>query len=78
VAKHLRIAVDDVAVAASHALALDESGVDQVGQDPLRRADGDPDGVRDVTETDVRVAGDAEQDLRVVGDELPPAPGRFG
>jgi len=71
--KHRRGLVDAVAVAASLAFPLDEPGLDQVGQDPLGRPDGDADRLRDVAQAHVRVARDAEQHLRVVGHELPAA-----
>ena len=70
---HRDRAVHDVAVPAADPLPLDVAGLDEVGEDPLRRALGDPDGLGDVPEPHVRVAGDAEQHLRVIGDE-PPGP----
>ena len=61
----------EVAVATSLALAFDVAGLDEVGQDSLRGSERDPDVVGDIAQPNLGVAGDAEQDLRVVGDELP-------
>jgi hypothetical protein len=74
---HLDLAVDRVAVSAADAFAFDESRVDEVGEDSLGGAFGDPDVVGDVAEPDVGFAGDAEEDLGVVGDEAPAAVGLF-
>ena len=50
---HVPVLVDAVAVAATVALALDVSGLDQVGEDALCGSLGDPDLVGDVAEPDV-------------------------
>ena len=71
VSEHGRVPIDHVPVATALALPLDEPGVDQVGQDPLCGADGDADRVGDISKAHVGIPGDAEQDLRVVRDELP-------
>lgn len=71
VPEHWRVAVDHVAVPASVALPFDVAGFDEVGQDPLGGSERDADGVGDITQASVGVAGDAEQHLRVVGYELP-------
>ena len=73
---HVPVLVDAVAVAATVALALDESRVDEVGEDALRGALGDPDLFGDVSKPDVWRAGDAEEHLRVVGEEAPGLPVR--
>ncbi len=78
VSQHRRFSVDQVAVAAAVPLPLDIAGLDQVGQDALRRSEGDADRVSDVTQANIGVAGDAEQHLRVVGDELPARIGAVG
>jgi len=70
---HVAVLVDAVAVAASVALALDVSGLDEVGKDPLCGAFGDADLFGDVTEPGVWCAGDAEEHLGVVGEEAPGA-----
>ena len=63
--------VDPVVVAASDSFAGDVAGVDEVGDDALCGAFGDPDGLGEVAETRIGVAAQAEQDLRVVGQEPP-------
>jgi hypothetical protein len=65
------VAVDRVFVATADAFALDVARFDEVGEDSLGASFGDPDGFSDVAHTDGRVVGEAEQDLRVVGDERP-------
>ena len=71
VAEHRRVAVNHVAVAPSTALPFDVAGFDEFGQDPLRGSERDPDVVGDITQANLGVASDAQQDLCVVGDELP-------
>ena len=67
--------VDDVAVPPTLACPLDETGLDQIGHDPLRRSDRDAHRIGDIAEAHVRVASDAQQHLGVIRDELPPAVG---
>ena len=74
---HRHLAVDDVPVAASDPLDLDESRLSEVADDPLRGALGDPDHRGDVAGPDVRVARDAQQDLHVVRQEAPTRPVRL-
>jgi hypothetical protein len=62
-----------VAVPASDPSDRYVAAFDEVAQDRRRRALSDPDENRDVTHTDVRLAGDAEQDVHVVGEETPAA-----
>ena len=71
VSEHRRVPVDHVPIAAALPLAVDIAGLHEVGQDALRGSERDADFVRDVTQANIGVAGDAEQHLRVVGDELP-------
>ena len=52
-------------------LTLDVAGLNEVSQDALGGSEGDADSVGDVAQANIGVAGDAEQHLRVVGDELP-------
>ena len=78
VSEHRRLSVDYIAVAATLPLPLDVAGLDEVGQDALRGAEGDADRVSDVTQADIGVAGDAEQHLRVVRNELPAPIGLAG
>ena len=68
---HLALAVQRVTASAPDPLTPHVPALDEVGDDPLDGALGDPDGLGDVAQTRVRVMGDAEQDLRVVGDEAP-------
>ena len=65
------VLVDAVAVAATVALALDESRLDEVGEDALCGSLGDPDLLGNVSKPDVWRASDAEEHLRVVGEEPP-------
>jgi hypothetical protein len=68
---HRQVAPDRVGVAAACPRALDVAGFDEVGEDPLSRAFGDSDPVGHVAQAHVRVLGEAEEHLRVVGDEGP-------
>ena len=63
------VVVDHVTVATSTALPLDVAGFDELGQDSLRGST--------YAQANLGVAGDAQQDLRVVGDELPALTGRL-
>lgn len=72
VAEHRRVAINHVLVAASTTLPFDVAGFDELGQDSLGGSERDPDVVGDITQSNLGVAGYAQQDLRVVGDELPP------
>ena len=63
--------MDGVVVAAADAHALEEAGLDQIRDDPLCRPLGDADGLGDVSRSDVGVAGDGQEHLRVVRDEPP-------
>ena len=78
VSAHRRFPVDHVAVAAAIPLPVDVAGLDQVRQDALRGSEGDANRVGDVSQAHVGVAGDAEQHLCVVGDELPTPIGVVG
>ena len=68
---HRCFAVDEVVVAAADAAAIDDPGLDEVGDDSLRGPLGDPDLVGDLPERDVDVLGDADEHLRVVRQEGP-------
>ena len=68
---HGDLGVDAVVVAAADSFAFHVAGFDQVGDDALRGALGDPDGLGDVAEADVGFALDAEQHLGVVREEPP-------
>lgn len=73
VPQHRRLVVDQITVPPSLAFSLDEAGLDEISQDFLCGSFGDPDLVGDVAEANVPVAGEAEQHLGVIGDELPAA-----
>jgi hypothetical protein len=66
-----KLGLDGVAVAAALPPARDVAGLDQLDHDPVRGAFGYPDRVTDLAQASVRVGGDAQQDLRVVGQERP-------
>ncbi len=68
---HVPVLVDAVAVAATVALALDEPRLDEVGEDALCGSLGDPDLLGNVSKPDVWRASNAEEHLRVVGEEPP-------
>ena len=63
--------VDRVPVAPADARAPDVSGVDEVTDDALRGAFGDADKLGDVPQPHIRVACDAHQHVRVVGQKRP-------
>jgi hypothetical protein len=69
---HRHVNVDGVTVPSTDPFAGDVPRVDQVGDDPLGGALGDPDLLGKVTEACVWVAAEAEQDLCVVREEPPP------
>ncbi len=66
-----RVGLDGVDVAAAGALAVKVTGVDEVGDEALCRAFGDPDGLGDVAHPDVWVIGDDEECEAVVGEKGP-------
>jgi hypothetical protein len=63
--------VDPVMVASALPFAFDVAGLDEVGEDALGGPFGDTNAVSDLSQGDVRVGCDAEQDLRVVREEAP-------
>jgi hypothetical protein len=68
---HLEVSVEVIAIAPPDLLALYIAGLDQIGDDPLRCAFGDPNHLRDVPKPDVGIPCDTEQHLRVVREEPP-------
>ena len=72
---HQTVPVDDVVIAAAEATALEEAGLDQVGDDALDGSLGDPDVDRDISQPHFGITGDAEQDLRVVVTNVQPRGG---
>ena len=66
-----QIGVEAVAVAAPLPRALEVPGFDEVGDDALSGALGDPHTLSDVAMADTRVARNAEQHMGVVGQKRP-------
>ena len=67
----LQLGVDLILVAAPDALTSDVAGGAELGDDPVRGALGDPHLVADLAYAHSRVIRDADQNLGVVGQELP-------
>jgi hypothetical protein len=68
---HGRLSVDQVVVASSDSAPVDDVCLDEVCDDSLGGSLGDSDCLGDVSEPDVGVLGDAQEHLRVVGEERP-------
>ena len=68
---HRQLRPHRVAVPAADALPRHVAGVDELADDPVRGALGDPDGLTDVAQPHARVVRDADQDARVVRQERP-------
>jgi hypothetical protein len=68
---HRVLAIDRVVISASDALDLHVAGIDELGEDPLGRALGDPNVLGDLAQADIGRLRDAEEDLSVVGEERP-------
>jgi len=66
-----QLGLDLVAVPSSLPLAHHVTLLDQLGDDSVGGALGDPDGGCDVAEPDAGVASHADQDVRVVGQKVP-------
>ena len=66
---------DLVAIASALPFAQHVSLLDQLGQDPVGGALGDPNRCGNVAQADARVMSDAGEDMGVVGQKVP-APGR--
>ena len=68
----MTVCVDQMAIATSDPVALDEAaGFDEVGDDALRSVVRDARRLHEVSHADIVIARDAEQYLGVVGDETP-------
>jgi hypothetical protein len=65
------VGLDRVVVAAAVAPARDVAGGDQLGDDPVCSAFGDPDRLADLAQAHAGVMRDAEQHLGVVGEKRP-------
>ena len=72
-----RLTIDRVVIPSPDPLDRDVARFDQVGDDPLSRALGDPDPLGDIPRPDVLVLRDAQEYLRVVRDERPRLPVRL-
>jgi len=68
---HCGLSVDQVVVAPTDSSPVDDPGLDEVRDDPLRGPFGHADLFSDVPEPDVDVLGDAEKNLRVVREKRP-------
>ena len=68
---HCGLEVEAVVVSSSDSFAAEIAGFDQVGDDSLGGAFRDADALGEVAEACVWVAVQAEEDLRVVGEESP-------
>ncbi len=71
-----KIRYDLVTVPPTLSLAQHIATFDQLGEDPVGGAFGDPDRRGDVAQADSRVIGHARKDVGVVGQEVPA--GRLG
>jgi hypothetical protein len=71
---HRSLAPDHVVVPAADASSLEEAGLGEVGHDPLNCTLGDPDVFGEVAKAHVRIPGDTQQNLSVVGEECPALP----
>ena len=65
----LLFGIDGVGVAPTDTRPLHIPGADQVVQDRLRRALGDADAIGDLADAHVRLLGDSQQHLPVVGQQ---------
>ena len=70
---HRTLRHDLVAIASALPLAQHVALLDQLGQDPVGGALGDPYRCGDVAQADARVIRDAGEDMGVVGQKVPAA-----
>jgi hypothetical protein len=68
-----KLRLDLVAVPAAMSLAEHIALVDQLGEDLVSTPLRDPDSSGDIAQPDTGVMGDAEEDVGVVGEEVPAA-----
>jgi hypothetical protein len=68
---------DLVAIPSALSLAQHVALVDELGEDPVGGAFGDPDRGGDVAQADARIMGHAGEDMGVIGQKVP-SPGRRG
>ena len=66
-----QVRLDLVAIAPALPLAQHIALLDQLGEDPVGGAFGDPDSGGDVAQSDTRIIGHADKDVGVVGQEVP-------
>jgi hypothetical protein len=70
-----QLGLDLVAVSSPLPLTYHVALVDQLGDDSVGGALGDPNGCGDFAEPDARVTSHADKDMRVVGQKVPPGGG---
>ncbi len=62
---------DAIEVAATFALPIQITGIDEIADDPLGGAFGDADAIGDISESQPGITRDAEQGVRMVGQKRP-------
>src|SRR5512133_910195 len=72
-----KLGLDLVAVSPALSLPQDVALLDQLGEDPVGAALGDPDRRSDLAQADAGVMSDAQKDVGVVCQEVPAAADRF-
>lgn len=60
-----------ILVAAPNAFTREIASIDEVGDDPLGSALGDPDAIGDIAEAHLGIGGDAQEDLGMIGEKGP-------
>jgi hypothetical protein len=68
-----KLRYDLVTVSSALSLAQHVTLLDELGEDPVGAALGDPDRNRDVPQADARIMGHADKDMGVVGQKVPAA-----
>jgi len=68
---HLHVTVQAVVVAPADSFGIDVPGGYQVSDDSLRRSFGDSDHLRDIADSDLWIASDAQEGLGMVREERP-------
>jgi len=66
-----KVGLDLVAIPPALPLAQHVALLDQLGEDPVGGAFGNPDRGGDVAQSDARIIGHADKDVGVVGEEVP-------
>lgn len=65
------LAPDLVAVSSTISLSQHVALVDQLGEDPMRGTLGDPHRIGDIAHPDAWIVGDTQEDVGVIGEEVP-------